>query len=138
MLKLLRITDVRPILRESINFQRGLSDREIKGLLVGWKPGQFLINPHTNIVYLYLGEPENPEYVNVFSIGHLQNKNITAGKEYFKVYTKTFAEWNTTNFKSKDRLKLLSNEEWEIIKPVLTKEYINKLESSFGIKVIMP
>ena len=129
------------IVRESINFQRGMSDREIRDVLIGWRKGQFLINPYTNIVYIFMGEWQGDEYAEIFSIGHLRTKNpikdLTA-KKFFQMYKKYGSDWRRTNFKSKDKLRPLENEEWEILKPSLTLEYINKLELELALKVIIP
>lgn len=123
------------IVRESIGFQRGMSDREIRDTLIGWGKGQLLINPYTNIVYVFLAKwRELENYIELFSIGHIRTKK----KVVFQVYKKYGSDWNRTNMKSKDKLRPLKNEEWEIIKPSLTSEYINKLESELGIKVIIP
>jgi hypothetical protein len=131
------------IVRESINFQRGLSDREIKDLLIGWKEGQLLINPYTNIVYVFLRQWEGENDIELFSVGHIRNKTKHTfnpqQKVVFQKYRKEIeADWARTNFKPKKNLKTLTNEEWELVKPSLTPEYINKLESNFGIKVIIP
>jgi len=124
-------------INESIGFQRGMSDREIRDTLIGWHEGQFLINPHTNIVYVYLKTWEGENNIEIFSIGHLR-MNPTK-KTVFQNYKKvTDADWARTNFKPKRNLRPLTNKEWELVKPSLTPEYINKLESNFGIKVIIP
>jgi hypothetical protein len=64
------------ILLESLSFQRGKSEREIKDLLGEWIPGKLVINPHTNIIYVFLGmkDEENAE---IFSLGHLRNIGIS-------------------------------------------------------------
>jgi hypothetical protein len=132
------------IVRESIGFQRGMSDRGIRDVLIGFREGQFLINPYTNIVYVHCVKNRkwyDQDDVEIFSIGHLRTKKTEspfAGKEFFQMYRKNDSDWRRTNFKSKDKLRSLENEEWRILKPSLTPEYINKLESELGIKVIMP
>jgi len=137
---------IKPILRESVNFQRGLSDREIKDVLVGWREGQLLMNPHTNIVYVFLkewnGQPFAENDTEIFSIGHLRNIG-GASKTYFQKYKKiTDADWVRTTFKPKKNLRSLTSEELHLVKYSLTSEYINKLEakleSNFGIKVFIP
>jgi hypothetical protein len=123
-------------INESMGFQRGMSDREIRDTLIGWHEGQFVINPYTNIVYVYLQTWGGENDIEVFSVGHLRTKGE---KKIFQTYKKrTDADWARTNFKRKKNLSPLSNEEWKIVKPTLTPEYINKLESNFGIKVIIP
>jgi len=133
------------IVRESIEFKRGLSDKEIKDVLVGWRQGQFLINPHTNIVYIFIAEWHGENDIEIFSIGHIRNmtkhKFNPQRRMVFQVYKKNDSEWNRTNFKPKRNLRSLTDEEWEIVKPSLSPEYINKLTSelkTFGVKVLMP
>lgn len=129
------------IVRESIGFQRGMSDREIRDVLIGWKKSQFLINPYTNIVYIFMGEWQEEDYAELFSIGHLRTKKTEshfAGKEFFQLYRKSDADWKRTNFKSKDKLRPLKEDELGIVKRSLSLEYINKIESKLGIKVIIP
>lgn len=131
------------IVRESIGFQRGMSDREIRDVLIGWREGQFLINPYTNIVYVFCVKNRkwhDEEDIEIFSIGHLRTKKTEsfAGKEFFQLYKKQDSDWKRTNFKSKDKLRPLKEDEWGIIKRSLSLEYINKIESKLGIKVIIP
>lgn len=133
------------IVRESIGFQRGMSDREIRDVLIGWREGQFLINPYTNIVYVHCVKNRkwyDQDDVEIFSIGHIRNRNKHTfnpqRKMVFQVYKKNDSDWKRTNFKSKDKLRSLENEEWEILKRSLSLEYINKIESKLGIKVIIP
>ena len=49
------------IVRESINFQRGMSDREIRNTLAGWTEDQFLMNPFTAIIYIFLRDMKDGE-----------------------------------------------------------------------------
>jgi len=131
------------IVRESIGFQRGLSDREIKDVLIGWHEGQLLINPHTNIVYVYLAEWDGEHNIELFSLGHIRNRiknSFNPQKRIvFQKYKKiTDADWARTNFKPKRNLRTLTNEERALVKPSLDPEYINKVKENFGIKVIIP
>lgn len=132
--RIARITNVRPILKESVNFQRGLSDREIKDVIVGWREGQLVINPYTNIVYVYLKEWVGERNIEIFSVGHIRHLKHPSlknpkGKGIFQVYRKNNEEWARTNFKAKDKLRSLTKEEIEIVKSSLSSEYINKLDS---------
>jgi hypothetical protein len=123
------------IVKESIGFQRGMSDREIRDTLIGWREGQFIINPHTNIVYVYLQTWGGENDIEIFSIGHIRTAK---GKTFLQKYKKVSdADWARTSFKSKKNLRPLTKEEWYLVKPFITSEYINKLESNFGIKVII-
>jgi hypothetical protein len=131
------------IVRESIEFKRGLSDNEIKDVLVGWRQGQFLINPYTNIVYVFIKEWPGENNMEIFSVGHLRTvkspKN-PLGKQFFHIYRKDKLDFDKTNFKPRRNLRSLTNEEWKIIKPSLSPEYINKLDSElkkFKVKVLV-
>ena len=128
---------IRPILKESVNFQRGLSDREIKDVLVGWREGQFVINPYTNIVYVFLREWEGKNDIELFSLGHLRNIGSVKRSFFQKYKKKTDFDWARTTFKTKDKLRTLNPEEWHFVKPSITPEYINKVKENFGVKVIV-
>ena len=125
------------ILLESLSFQRGKSEREIKDLLGEWRPGKLVINPHTNIIYVFLGmrDEENAE---IFSLGHLRNIG-NFPKTYLKKYKKaTDSEWARTNLKPTRNLRTLTDEEYRLVKPSLYQEYINKVKENFGIDIIIP
>lgn len=137
LFRLEKATKKRPLLKEGMGFQRGLSDREIRDVLIGWREGQLLINPYTNIVYVFLKEWEGKNDIELFSLGHLRNIG-NAPKVFFQKYKKvTDADWARTGFKPKKNLRPLTAEEWYFVKPSLDPEYINKVKENFGIKVIL-
>jgi hypothetical protein len=80
------------IVRESINFQRGLSDKEIRDVLFGkYTKGQILgddVNkPFHNAcnvwLYMYLGEDRELNEFKVLYIGRIQ---VRGGKAYINPY----------------------------------------------------
>ena len=138
--KIKSVTGVFPtFLKESMGFQRGLSDKEIRDTVFGWREGRLLICPHTDIVYVFLGMRSLYE-AECFSIGHLgrkiTNKN-PKGKIGFRIYRKRGKDYLEHNSKLKDHLRSLTDEEKEIIKPSLTLEYINKLGEHLNTTIIL-
>jgi hypothetical protein len=133
------------IVRESINFQRGMSDREIRDTLIGWGPGQFLINPHTDIVYIFIDDADYANTdVHLQSVGHILRKKTQGnptGKIYFTLYDRSKRPFNIASgesYRPKNQVRPLANKEWGIIKPYLTPEYINKLELEVNLKLLIP
>jgi hypothetical protein len=126
-----------PILKEGLGFQRGKSEKEIKDLLGEWKPGKLVINPYTNIVYVFIKEWVGKNDMEVFSLGHLRNIG-SAKKVFFQKYKKVLTlDWGRTNFKSKNNLRTLNDEELRFVKPSIDLEYINKVKENFGVNVIL-
>jgi hypothetical protein len=137
------------IVRESIGFQRGKYEEEIRDIFAEWRPGKLIINPHTNIVYVFLEDlnnfsnflknPFSEKEMTIFSIGHLRNKKTfknPEGKTNFQIYKKYYADWGDTNFKPKRNLRALTKEERDIVISSLGSEYINKIEKELNLKLI--
>ena len=127
------------IVRESINFQRGKTDKEIRDLLFGWQEGQLLVNPHTDIVYAFIQEDENVKNLIIcLGIGHIGRKKTSSnphGKVYFSLYKKNEVNLNPT-MKSKDKLRALDEDETNLVRSTITPGYIEKIRSVLGITII--
>lgn len=72
-LRIDQVPELREKIQESVNFQRGMSDREIRDTLVGWRPGQFLISDFTDIVYIFVEYSDSTD-VELRSVGHIFRK----------------------------------------------------------------
>ena len=122
-LRIDQVPELREKIRESVSFQRGMSDREIRDTLVGWRTGQFLINPF---------------------IGHLRIKKTQKnpmGKPGFEIYDRSklpYKNYTGLTYRPKNQVRPLTNREREILRPYLTQEYINKLETELDLKILVP
>ena len=124
------------IVRESIShFQRGKTDQQIKDLLFGWKEGQLLVNPYTDIVYVYIDGEEDD--IRCFGVGHIGRKRTSSNPKahtYFSLYKKNDVNLNSV-WKTKDKVRPLNDVEINLVKPTITSEYIEKVRDKFGITI---
>ncbi|MDD5648972.1 MAG: hypothetical protein PHF86_00900 [Candidatus Nanoarchaeia archaeon] len=113
------------LIKESLNFERGLSDREIKTKLVGFRKGQILISV-TFRIYIFIELLSQKLFpIRCLSIGLFnKNKGIVFDNQFSIVG------------KSIDSLRITNNEEShkiiKVIKDPKNQEYINKIKETLG------
>lgn len=125
------------IVRESIEFKRGLTDREIKGKLFGFRPGQILIlDKGTSFARLlaFVGygeekfDPQDPFRMKCLEVGQLSGNPKLA---YFH-----FGFYADFIMKKAEQLRIPDKIEAEEIQKKLkrpdSKQYIDKAEEKIG------
>lgn len=126
------------IVKESLEFKRGLSDREIRDNLFGWKLGQLIICPHTDIVYVFLGKVEGFTHnIRCFGLGYIRRKRTRKNPEGRVSFNQYPEKKFYTIYKMDKNLRSLTQEEIDLIKPSLTSEYINKLSDRLKVHIIL-
>jgi hypothetical protein len=121
------------IVKESIGFERGLSDREIKTKLVGFRKGQILISKDANInIYVFIEFMGNRLSfpAKCYIIGEFDKY-----KNDMILYTDFDPDWNTIS-KNPDFLSVPNDKISDIINKAIkdpkNQEYINKIKETLG------
>ena len=130
------------IVRESIEFKRGLTGREIKGKLFGFRPGQILIMDKGTsfgrlLAFATYGEekfdPENPFRIKCLEVGQISGDPKLA---YFH-----YGFYADFLMKKAEQLRIPNEiEAAEIKKKMIrpdAKQYIDKAEEKIGVPLFV-
>lgn len=130
------------IVRESIEFKRGLTDREIKNKLFGFRKGQILIlDKGTSfgrlLAFAFSTEekfdPDDPFRMKCLEVGQISGNPKLA---YFH-----FGFYADFIMKKAEQLRIPNEEEAKAIKKEMTKQdakqYIDKAEQKIGVPLFV-
>jgi hypothetical protein len=115
------------LIRESLNFERGLSDREIKTKLVGFRKGQILISAISFSIYIFIELTSKDSFpIRCLTIGGPLNRNEEIiFYSQFSVVGKSIGSLRIPNDEE-------SNKIIKAIKDPKNQEYINKIKETLG------
>lgn len=140
------------LVKESIDFERGLSDKEIRSKLFGFRQGQILASSKINNesfykideegvykLWIYVGKNESPYYLNakynieVYPLGYISE----SGKLGYMNKIVDVCNLMTNDSK----LRILTDKETNMVKSYLddpkNKEYIKGVENYLNLKIFL-
>ena len=133
---------IKMIVRESIEFKRGLTNREIKGKLFGFRPGQILIMDKGTsfgrlLAFAWYGEekfdPDDPFRLKCLEIGQISGDPKLA---YFH-----YGFYADFIMKKAEQLRIPNETEAAEIKKKMirpdAKQYIDKAEEKIGVPLFV-
>ena len=132
------------LVREFIDFERGLSDRGIKSKLLGFRKGQILTSNKVDDeglyrLWIYIGKNESPAYINAKYNIEAYPLGFFSKLEGLKHMHKIIGASNLMTNDSK--MRILDDEELKMGKNYLNNteniKYINELENYLNLKIFI-